>query len=219
MGVIIDLIIVAILAICIFLGYHKGLTGSLLKIVSFAVAIIIAFVLYKPIAGLIIDNTDWDENLEQSIRNMVVEQEKAPQTEEEEKKGMSDVITNYINEAVENAADDAKEAIIDSTARDVAVTIVNVGTWIALFIIAKIALILVRGLAKMLTSLPIIKQVDKLGGIAYGLLEALIILYVLLAVISFISPMMERSALIEGIQSSFIGSQLYNNNLLLKIVF
>ena len=132
---------------------------------------------------------------------------------------MSAVITNHINKAVENAAIDAKEAVIDATARDVSITIIKAGTWIVLFIVARIALILVRGLAKLLTSLPVIKQVDKAGGVVYGLLEALIILYVLLALASFISPMIEQNRLIDGIQSSFIGSYLYNNNLLLKIVF
>lgn len=31
MSIIIDLVIVAIIALCILIGYHKGLTGSLLK--------------------------------------------------------------------------------------------------------------------------------------------------------------------------------------------
>lgn len=219
MGVIIDLIIVAIVAICVLLGYHKGLTGSLLKIVSFVVALVIAFVLFQPIANLVIEKTEWDEHIEQSIRDMTVKQEENPSSEQEETKEMSAVITNHINKAVENAAIDAKEAVIDATARDVSITIIKAGTWIVLFIVARIALILVRGLAKLLTSLPVIKQVDKAGGVVYGLLEALIILYVLLALASFISPMIEQNRLIDGIQSSFIGSYLYNNNLLLKIVF
>ena len=75
MGVIIDLIIVAIVAICVLLGYHKGLTGSLLKIVSFVVALVIAFVLFQPIANLVIEKTEWDEHIEQSIRDMTVKQE------------------------------------------------------------------------------------------------------------------------------------------------
>ena len=47
---------------------------------------------------------------------------------------------------------------------------------------------------------------------------ALIIIYVLLAIISFISPMMSGS-LATAIEDSYIGSMMYNNNLLLKIIF
>ena len=44
MSIIIDLVIIAIIALCVLIGYYKGLTGSLLKIVSFVLALIIAFI-------------------------------------------------------------------------------------------------------------------------------------------------------------------------------
>ncbi len=221
MSLIIDLIIIGILVICVFIGYKRGLTGSILKIVSFILALVIAFILFKPISNFVINNTNWDESLEQAIRQMAVEENNNEGTvaEEDQKKGMSDVIMNYINEAVENAGEEAREAIIDSTARDVAVTIINVAVAIALFIVARIILFLIRGLASLLTELPIIKQFDKLGGIIYGILQSLVIIYVILAVISFISPMIAGTGFIKGIQESNIGSMLYNNNLLLKLFF
>ena len=52
----------------------------------------------------------------------------------------------------------------------------------------------------------------------YGAQEAVII-YVALAIISFASPMMSETGIIEGLQKSYIGSTMYNNNLLLKIIF
>ena len=48
MGIIVDLIIIAVVLLFIFLGYKKGLTGSLIKLLSFIIAIVVAFVLYKP---------------------------------------------------------------------------------------------------------------------------------------------------------------------------
>ena len=221
MSLIIDLIIIGILVICILMGYKKGLTGSILKIVSFILALVIAFILFKPVSNFVIDHTNWDETLEQSIRQMAVENNEEGQATEEssEKKGMPDVIMNYINEAVEKAGEEARDAIIDSTAREVAVTIINGGVLISLFIIARIILFLVKGLASLLTELPIIKQFDKLGGIIFGLLQSLVIIYILLAVISFISPMIAETGFIRAIQESNVGSILYNNNLLLKLFF
>ena len=75
MSIIIDLVIIAIIALCVLVGYHKGLTGSLLKIVSFVLALIIAFILFKPVSNFIIDKTDWDENLEQAIRQSILKDE------------------------------------------------------------------------------------------------------------------------------------------------
>ena len=140
------------------------------------------------------------------------------QDEQNENENMPEAITDYIGQKIDQAADDAKEAIVDSTARDVALTIVKAGTWIALFIIARILLIFLRFITSLIAKLPVIKQFDKLGGIIYGLLEGLIIVYVLLALISFISPML-NGTLANAIDESFVGSMMYNNNLLLKIIF
>lgn len=218
MSIIIDLVIVAIIAICVLVGYYKGLTGSLLKIVSFVLALIIAFVLFKPVSNFIIDKTDWDENLEQAIRQSILKDEEKT-NDETQKENMPEVITDYINNAVEKAGNDAKTAIVDSTARDVSVMIINIAVAIALFIISKIILLLIKGLANLLTKLPVIKQFDKAGGIIFGILQSLVIIYIALAIISFASPMMSQTGIIEGLQKSYIGSVMYNNNLLLKIIF
>lgn len=219
MSIIIDLVIVAIIALCILLGYRKGLTGSLLKIVSFVLALIIAFILFKPVSNFVIDNTNWDENLEQAIRQSILKQEESKDDKEQTNQSMPDVMMNYINEAVENAGNEAKNAIIDATARDLSVTIINVAVAIVLFIISKIILLFIKGLANLLTKLPVIKQFDKLGGILYGLLQSLVIIYIIFAIISLFSPMMDGTGIIEGIKKSFIGSMMYDNNLLLKIIF
>lgn len=220
MSIIIDAIILGILVLCIALGYHKGLTGSLLKIVSFVLALVIAFVLFKPVSSFIIDKTNWDENLEQGIRDTILNSEKQEETvSQEENQNMPSVMLDYINKTVENAGNEAKEAVADATARQVAIMIINSAVWFSLFLIARIVLVFVKGLTKIITSLPIIKQFDKLGGIIYGLVEAFIVIYAILAVLSFISPVVSGTGILDAVQKSFIGSVMYNNNLLLKLIF
>lgn len=220
MSIIIDAIILGILVLCIALGYRKGLTGSLLKIVSFVLALVIAFVLFKPVSNFIIDKTDWDENLEQGIRDTILSGDKQEEkVSEEENQNMPSVMLDYINKTVENAGNEAKEAVADATARQVAVMIINAGVWFALFLVARIILIFVKGLTKIITSLPIIKQFDKLGGIIYGLVEGFVVIYAILAVLSFISPVVSGTGILDAVQKSFIGSVMYNNNLLLKLIF
>ena len=62
-----DLIVIAILALSIFLGYKQGLIGVIFKIVAFIIAILITLILYKPVASLIIENTTWDDKIEATI--------------------------------------------------------------------------------------------------------------------------------------------------------
>ena len=67
MGIIVDLIIIAVVLLFIFLGYKKGLTGSLIKLLSFIIAIVVAFVLYKPVANAVIENTVIDDNIRTTL--------------------------------------------------------------------------------------------------------------------------------------------------------
>lgn len=212
MSVIIDLIIVAVIAICIIIGYVRGLTGCLIKILSFVLSLVIAFILFVPVSNFVIENTQIDENLEKSIREMLISDNKS--SEEEMPTAMSD----YINKKAEEIVDNAKEEVVNATARDISQTIVKAGTWIALFIVARIALIFLKLITSLISKLPVIKQCDKLGGIIYGVLEGLLITYFALAVISFITPITNKN-LSENINKSYLGSQMYNHNLLLKIIF
>ena len=213
MSIIVDLIIIAILAICIIIGYVKGLTGSLIKILSFVLSVVIAFILFVPVSNFIIENTPIENNLEKSIREVIISDE-----EKTEKEKMPETITDYINQKVEETTNNAKEEIADATSKDIAQTIVKAGTWISLFIIARILLIFLKFITSLITKLPVIKQFDKLGGIIYGLIEGLVITYIALAIISFIAPT-TKGTLTEKINESYIGKQMYNNNLLLNIIF
>lgn len=212
MSIIVDLVIIAIIALCIILGYVRGLTGSLIKILSFVLSLVVAFVLFIPISNLVIDNTQIDENIEKSIREAII----GNQIKQNE--NMPEAITEYIGQKIELAADEAKTSVADSTSREVAETIVKAGTWIILFIIARILLIFLKFITALIAKLPLIKQFDKLGGITYGVLEGIIIVYLLLALISFVGPIFD-SSFIHSINESYIGKMMYNNNLLLKIIF
>ena len=190
MSIIIDIVIVAIIALCIFFGYKRGLTGSLLKILSFVLAIVIAFILFKPVSNLVINHTNWDDSLKESIKGFITEKTTTPESESD----LPQVIVDYIDETMAESVNEAKEVAIENTAQSVTNLIINAGVWIAVFIIARILLIFI----KFITAL---------------------ILYVLLAIISFIAPTLNNTEFIEAINKSFIGNMLYNNNLLLKILF
>lgn len=218
MSIIIDLIIVAIIALCVFFGYKKGLTKCIIKILSFIIALVVAAILFKPVSNFVINNTQIDDKIKEAVVN-IVKEDVEETGEVKEDSNLPKAMVNYINESVENAVDDVKNNAIQVAAEGIATISINVGVAILLFIITRIALIFVSALSKIITDLPIIKQFDKTGGIIYGLLKSFVIIFVILALISFISPMIEQTGIIVAINKSFIGSILYNNNILLNIVF
>ena len=53
-----DIIVIAIMALCIFLGYYRGLIHVAVRVLGFFVALIISLILYIPVSNYIIDNTE-----------------------------------------------------------------------------------------------------------------------------------------------------------------
>ena len=71
MGIIIDIVLVLFVLGSVYLGYKKGLVKVAVSLVAFIAAIIITVLLYRPIADLIIKNTDWDEKLQATIQTNI----------------------------------------------------------------------------------------------------------------------------------------------------
>jgi len=212
MGIIVDLILIGILLVFIFAGYKKGLTGSLLKLISFALSIVIAFVLYKPVSNIIINNTQINENIKSAIINNFSENKNS-----EEQNKIQNSILNNVNKEIENATTEAKNTIVEQSAERISTTIINLDCAIIVFLIAKVILWVISFFIKGVASFPIIKQIDKLGGIAYGVVEGLIIIYAVLAIISFASLVWTDSTMIQAINKSVLGNNLYNNNILINL--
>ena len=80
-------------------------------------------------------------------------------------------------------------------------------------------LIIVGLFANQITKLPVIRQADKIGGVVYGAVEGMVIVYMVLGIISLASVIWSDNILITAITKSAIGEMLYNNNIILKIVF
>lgn len=67
LGIIFDIILVAIIALNVFICYRKGLVKLAVGLIAVIVAIIVSVVLYKPVSNIIIENTEIDENIENTI--------------------------------------------------------------------------------------------------------------------------------------------------------
>ena len=61
-GILVDLVIISIIISNAFWGYRRGLVNGIFQVLAFAVSLIIMFVLYKPVANMIMNNTNIDEN-------------------------------------------------------------------------------------------------------------------------------------------------------------
>lgn len=213
MGIIFDVILIGIALLNIFICYKKGLVKLAVGLVAVLASIILAVILYKPVSSLIIKNTEIDNNIERAIiENFTTEN---METEEDEGKGF----TKYIEKYVDDSVNKTKNEIVIEAAGVISVKVINICAIIGIFIIARIALILLTFVADVITELPILKQFNEAGGIIYGIIKALLIIYVISAILFFIVYTTGNVEISDAIANSFITKFFYNHNLLLTIIF
>ena len=166
MGLIIDIAIIAIVVLSVFLGYRKGLVALSIQLFAFIIAVVITFILYQPITNFIVNATGIDETIQNSIL------EKANDIMQEDSK-----MSNTIVEEVKND-------MLPETARTISINIITFVVVIVLFLLVKIGLRFVTAMANLVAKLPILKQANELGGIIYGFIRGLLIIYVILLVVN-----------------------------------
>ena len=205
MSLVIDLIIIAIILLFTFLGYKRGFIKVAINLCTFFIAIILAFALYKPISKLVIENTNIDESIQTTIINKFLPEDSAETAEVE----MPDNLPNMILKKGQNT--------VISVAESFTTTLIEAACFLLIFVLSKIILKFVTVLADLIAKLPILKQFNELGGTIYGILEGLFIVFTLFAAISLAAPLIDESIL-DIINKTIIGSFIYNNNILLKLI-
>lgn len=219
MAIAIDLILIGLIALSTFLGYKKGLIGVAFKILSFIIAIVITLILYRPIANYIVNNT----SIAKTIENAITEKLSSTQIEEgkinEQSTDLPNIIVNYINGEITNTVNKTKDAVVQTVSKELTISAINLIVMVVLFVITRLLLLLAKTLLEAVSELPIIKQFNEAGGIIYGIARGILLIYVILALISLVLPMIGKNEILNAINSTIITKILYNNNLILMIFF
>ena len=219
MSIVIDLILVAIVALCIFLGKRKGLTGYIIGILAFIISILLAFIVYKPVANFIIQHTQLDETIAEKVATMLegTNVEKGEEIQKTENNVYPNAFVEQVNQYVKEATEVQAENITDYVAENIATTIVYMITIIVVLIIANIALRIFGFLLNTIAELPILKQFNDVGGIIIGGVEGIVIVYIIITVLTLLLPILKAENFMRAIDNSYIANYIYNHNLIMNL--
>ncbi|TCO77998.1 CvpA family protein [Marinisporobacter balticus] len=87
-----------------------------------------------------------------------------------------------------------------------------------LFFAVKILLFIIGHLLDGIASLPVLKQFNRLGGVVFGLVKGLLIVFIFLAIITPFITMMDASIFVEGLEKSIIANVLYDHNPIIGLI-
>ena len=196
MSIVVDLIIVAIVLLSTFLAYRKGLITLAIQLVAVVIAILLTLLLYTPVSNVIINLTGIDE----TIQNAILEE-------------ANDIMTND-GEGSNQVVETIQNNMLPETARTISINIIEGAVILILYIVIRIALKFVTALANLVAKLPILNQLNQLGGIIYGILRGLLIVYILLLLVNLSGEIEPQNQVYMAVEESYIGKMMNENNIL-----
>ena len=215
MGIVIDVILILIMVLSILIGYKRGLIKVAINFLAIIVSIIIALILYRPVANFVISNTEADENISNSIYEKIKDVDfENISDEEKEKNEILKFSENYIKTGLEKSKDNVGRYVADS----ISITIIEGLSFIGLLIVIRIAFIALRIVSNFIENIPIIKQFNKSGGIIYGIIEGFFIINLILAALYILNPMISNGEIEKNIEKSKITKIVYENNIIVSTV-
>ena len=195
MNFVFDLILIAIAA---FIGWRRGLVRSVIGLVCDAVAIVVAYALTPTVAGFFCNSVLLDKisaGIDATVRSAAstsagtdVSQflSKIPETLAGmlEKFNITGESFQGFIKGLKSTGDDAVKEVSDFIAKPTAHIISNALAFILIFVVALILLRLISKLILILFKAPVIRTADKTAGLIFGIVNALIVVWVLSLAIS-----------------------------------
>ncbi|PKM54053.1 MAG: hypothetical protein CVU98_13630 [Firmicutes bacterium HGW-Firmicutes-3] len=216
-----DIILIAIILFCAINGMIKGFVKTLFGLSSTIVALVLTLIISPQVSGLIINNTSFDQMIgEKTIELLKIESLMGDQETELDEVIVSGAINlpgnilRFLEKNNTPEINDKLEAdgLGDYISGSIATMAVNAFVFVIVFLIVSLLLNAVVIVLDILTRLPIVKSMNKLGGFSVGLVIGVLIVWVTTMSLSFIISIQATETLSELIESSIFTKLFYYNN-------
>lgn len=240
MNILLDVIVVALIAVTVYLGFKRGFVKTVMGAVGFFVALAVA-VAFAPTLKAEVMKSRVAENVkiyaEEAIEKLLDGEEKEDYDElfETENKSNVEVLLDSFGlgekyesfkESYREWQDENVETIKANLVNYLSETAIDVGaliiSFIAIFVLARILLRLAEWLLDRFCDLPVLKQANKILGIVAGVVLALFRVYVFCWLFGQLIPVAEVFGL-DFLASANTGSTVVfrffaEHNLLLDLL-
>ena len=201
---VLDLILIALIVLGAISGHKKGLVGVVVGFASLILSIILAFAFQSVVSDAL-----YDSGLGKKVKDVAQE-------------NMQNMLDN--GESIDNSfygsiiSSVTTEDEISKAAEAVSRFVMKGLSFIAIFSIVRLICYILQMILNIVFNLPILSSINSMGGTAVGVLSILIKVWIILAIISFISPLPLFEGINAYIDNTFLVKFLYNNNLLVTII-
>lgn len=202
--ILVDILVVLLVVLGAFSGHKKGLVGILVGFAALILSIVLAFMFQSVVADAI-----YDTGLGQSVAGI------AKNNMQDMMKNGENVDKSIYGKVLSNAVTDDNLTV---ASENISRFVMKGLSFIAIFLIVRIICYILQMILNVVFNLPILSTVNGIGGTVVGGLSVLIKIWIVLALISFVSPLPMFDSIVSYIDKTFLVKLLYNNNLLVAVV-
>ena len=115
--------------------------------------------------------------------------------------------------------EEAKNQTILGIANKISDVVINILSWIIIYFAVRIIVAVITAVFDGIMNLPILKSINNLAGLFIGVIVGIFRIYLLLAIIYFITNVTNLVFFVNVIQTSGLINAMYNNNLIINLIF
>ncbi len=218
------LVVLVVLGFYVWRGYHNGLVKTVFAIFTMIIALIAATVFSPFLSNVLQDNESIYGFIEEKV-NSVVNVDQEVQSKAEEQLSIDNMpFPDYFKEVLfENNNNVIYDEMNISNFDDyisgyITRMILNALSYFIIFLTVFIVLKVIANILDIISKLPIINAVNKMAGLAVGLIQGLIVIWILCIILNILSSTELGNTLFKMVSESPVLSFIYNNNLLVHYV-
>ncbi len=199
-SVILDLVLIAIVALCVWLGARRGLFRSLADLAAYLVALIGASWAANQFSAQVMEHLRpvAEHQVSQSITDYLTALTEADVSYSGLLKGLLDTLTE--NGTIDDIANVAVDVLADTILHNMAYMLL----FLAAFVVLVVALKLVIRLVDAALKLPVLHQMNTLGGVLAGTVKGVVLVLVLLWLNKQTGLLVDPKALEASVAAPFL---------------
>ena len=220
-----DVIVVAVLGLCILQAYRTGLVISLFNLVSWIVALVLSNFLYPFVSKILRDSflyKSMKKSLLESMDFLLKDLGGTIHLESDLINSLS--VPEFMKRSLlENNNPEIYRLLNVSSIGEyivghIANMAINAISMLGVFVVVIILLRVISVSLSIITMLPVINSMNKIGGAFVGFLQGTLIVWIgmVISVIFFARPEYQHN--FETINNSLIAVHFYNNNMVLELI-
>lgn len=219
--------VIGILGVLGFIGFKKGLIKMVFSLVSTIAALLIAMLFSPVVSGMMKSNDAIVGFFDEKIGAIVdFTSEEAQEESEGKQQSLIESLplpetfkeTLLENNTEENYMSMQVEKFEEYVCRQITNVIINAIAFVVTLLLAIIALAILCKTLDLLAKLPLLKQVNAVAGLAAGVVEGLLVVWILFVILTmFAGSEFGRNAL-AMISENPLLDFLYKNNIVSKFI-